>query len=69
MKEIIKIAQTLKDWGVVFNVGKEQRLNPSTKKMLEETPNLLHLNWVKTNPLLRHPHTKVFVTHGGLNSF
>lgn len=68
MKEVKKLAQTLKDWGVIFNVGKEQRLSPSNKKTLEEAPNLMYLDWVKTNAVLRHPHTKVFVTHGGLNS-
>jgi len=37
--------------------------------MLEASKNLMYLDWVNTNAVIRHPSAKVFVSHGGLNSF
>jgi len=66
--EIARIAEKLPDYGIILNVGKEQRLQPSIKKLLDQSPNLLYVDWASTNALLRHNSTKIFVSHGGLNS-
>lgn len=66
--EIASIAEKLPEYGIILNVGKEQRLQPSIKKLLDQSPNLLYVDWASTNALLRHDSTKIFVSHGGLNS-
>lgn len=68
LQSLLDFSRMRKDYGIVLVLKNDKLYNQILIRELNSSSNILYRKWMPQTQVLSHPHTKLFLSHGGKNS-